>query len=341
MKAVGIKNGTSQVKPYGFFDFEKTTPLVEGHDVLIKNKAISVNPIDLKTRQNEDRTAEEEPRILGWDGSGIIVALGSEVTDFKLGDAVYYAGSFQRAGSYSSHTVVAEDLLAHKPERLSHEEAAALPLTSLTAYELLFDRMGLSRHIEDNFDRTLLIINAAGGVGSIATQLAKNAGFTVIGTASRPESKKWAKQMGVDYVISHHEALGPQIKASIGKAEVDAILCLHSTDQHFPAMTELIRPEGKIGLIVTPNSPIDIAPLQRKSVGIYWEWMFTRAFFDQSTQNRQGQILEIIAALIDAGHLNPTLHDVYPPLSAASIAAAHEFLASQSAIGKLVLPVSN
>lgn len=244
MKAVGLYKYLPVDHPESLIDVELEKPAPAGRDLLVRVKAISVNPVDVKVRAPKDRT-ETEPRVIGWDVAGVVEQTGPDCTLFQPGDEVYYAGSIVRAGGNSEFHLVDERIVGFKPATLDFAQAAALPLTSITAWEALFDRLGISSEQGGNPGRTLLIIGAAGGVGSIATQLAKYAGLMVIGTASRPESAKWVKELGADHVINHFEDFIPQLKA-IGLESVDYIFCLNSTEKHWRNMAEAIAPQGKI-----------------------------------------------------------------------------------------------
>lgn len=304
---------------------EKTISNPIGFDVLVEIKAISVNPIDTKVKKN---IPNGKSRILGWDAAGVIVEVGDKVKDFKKGDKVFYAGMLNRDGSNATHQLVDSRIIALKPESLSFTESAALPLTTLTAYEGLFDRLNISKEPKDNTDKSILIINGAGGVGSIAIQLAKVAGLKVIATSSRKETKAWALKMGADQVVNHHEdyVVDP----------VDYIYCLHTPDMHLKKMSEVIKPFGKICAIVDSQDPLDMNILKPKSVSFSWEFMFTHGNFHVDLE-KQGQALKAVSKLIDAHKITSTLYQELSPLNEETLSKAHEIIESNQSIGKLVI----
>src|SRR5687767_11087339 len=305
MKAIGLYRYLPIDHPESLLDLEVPAPAASGHDLLVAVQAISVNPVDYKMRAPKDQV-ETTPRILGWDVAGVVQAVGADVTLFKPGDAVYYAGARLRQGGNSALHLVDERIVGRKPTTLGFAEAAALPLTTLTAWEGLFERAGISRH-GDHAGKTLLIIGGAGGVGSIAIQLAKRlARLTVIATASRPESIAWVRGLGADHVADHAKELAPQL-AALGLPEVDYILCLSSTDQYFPAFASLIKPQGRICAIVSTQKPMELAPLMAKSVTFAWELMFTRPTFQTDDMQAQHDLLNEAAALVEAGTLRTTM----------------------------------
>ncbi|NHN32131.1 zinc-binding alcohol dehydrogenase family protein [Paenibacillus agricola] len=335
MKAVGLTRYLPIEHPESLIDIEIEKPTPQGHDLLVLVKAISINPVDVKVRAPKDRT-EAAPRILGWDVAGVVEAVGSDCTLFKPGDEVYYAGSITRPGCNSEFHLVDERIVGSKPQSLDYAEAAALPLTALTAWEALFVRLGLSQSPADNEGTTILIIGAAGGVGSIATQIAQAAGLSVIGTASKPDSIEWALQHGASYTINHYEPFLPQLKA-IGFTAVDYIFCLNATDQHWAQMAEAIAPQGKICSIVETNAPVDLKLLQSKSVTFVWELMFTRPIYGTPDMTEQHDILNQLAARIDAGELRTTLTTRLRPMNALNLREAHKRVESGSTIGKIVI----
>ncbi len=313
--------------PFSETFFEKNTNIDSPHDfdVLVEIKAISVNPIDTKVKYG---IKKDESRVLGWDASGIILEIGEKVNNFKPGDEVYYAGALHRSGSNATHQLVDSRLIAHKPKTLSFEESAALPLTALTAYEGLFDRLGIPK--ENNEGKSILIINGAGGVGSITIQLAKYAGLKVIATASRKETIEWVQKMGADEVMNHHEdySLDP----------VDYIYCLHTPDIHFKKMSEVIKPFGRICAIVDSQNPLDMNLLKPKSVSFSWEFMFTHSNYNIDLEH-QGKILNKVAKLVDEGIIKTTLYHQLKPLSVKTLMEAHKLIESNQSIGKLVISV--
>lgn len=335
MKAIGLYAYLPIEREDSLQDVLVDKPVPTGKDILVKVKAISVNPVDIKIRAPKDRK-ESAPRILGWDVAGIVEQAGPEAVLFKPGDEVYYAGSLVRPGGNSEFHLVDERIVGRKPASLSFAEAAALPLTAITAWEALYDRLGVSPQPEKNKGKALLIIGAAGGVGSIAIQLAKNAGLTVIGTASRPETAQWAQTLGADYTINHYEAFGPQLNA-LGVQEVEYILCLNSTEKHWKNMAEAIAPQGKICSIVETDELLDLTLLKNKSVTFAWELMFTRSMYETQDMIEQHRLLNEVARLADEGLVRTTVTETLSPINAANLRKAHALLETGSTIGKVVL----
>lgn len=335
MKAVGLTRYLPIDNVQALIDVTLPKPQAIGRDLLVRIEAVSVNPVDTKVRAPKDKI-EDTPRVLGWDAAGVVESIGDAVSLFKPGDAVYYAGDITRSGSNAQFQLVDERIVARKPRTLSFAQAAAFPLTTITAWELLFQRMGYS--IEGGGrGKSLLILAGAGGVGSIAIQLAKLAGFSVIATASRPETADWCKAQGADHVVDHRQALRPQLE-KYGLTQVDSILNLVDTDAYWEVMADLIAPQGKIGLIVEPKGALKIGdPLKAKSVGIHWEMMFTRAAFKTADIAEQGRLLARAAELIDTGKLRSTLTETLTPISAANLREAHQRAESGRTIGKLAL----
>jgi zinc-binding alcohol dehydrogenase family protein len=335
MKAVGLYRYLPIDHPESLIDLELEKPTPTGRDLLVTVKAVSVNPVDTKVRSPGEQR-EHSLRILGWDASGIVEAVGSECTLFQPGDPVYYAGDITRRGSNSEYHLVDERIVGHKPASLDFAEAAALPLTSITAWEGLFDRLGFSKSPERNQGKHVLIIGAAGGVGSIATQLARWAGLTVIGSASRPESIQWAKGHGSDLVINHRQAFAPQLK-QLGFETVETIFCLNTTEAHWGSMAEVIAPQGKICAIVPTSAPVDLNALQSKSITFVWELMYTRPIYQTTDLIEQHRLLNTVADLVDEGKLQTTLTQRLSPINAANLQKAHALLEEGSMIGKVVL----
>ena len=336
MKAIILNSSQSNdVNPL-FMETEIEIPTPEPRDLLVRVKAISVNPIDYKVRSSPQR--QHPSGILGWDAAGIVEAVGAEVTLFKVGDEVYYAGSVIRAGCNSEYHLVDERIVGKKPTSLSFAEAAALPLTTITAWEALFERLGIEpEKTPENRSSTVLIIGGAGGVGSIAIQLAKQiARMRVIATASRSESIAWCKQMGADETINHHQPFKSAL-AAIDIKHVDYILCLNDTAQHLPNMADVIKPQGKICSIVSTNSPFDLNPFFSKSITFVWEMMFTKSMFETDDMQSQHDLLDRVAALIDRGILKTTIAENLGILNSTNLKTAHKLLESGKAIGKIVL----
>lgn len=335
IKAVALKEYLPIDRENSLFDTELDMPSPKGRDLLIRIKAVSVNPVDVKVRAPKARI-EEQPRVLGWDAAGIVEAVGEDVTLFQPGDEVYYAGSIVRSGSNAEFQLVDERIVGRKPSTLDWAEAAALPLTTLTAWEALHDRLRVSKNPTDNEGKSILIIGAAGGVGSIATQLASLAGLTVIGTASRQESADWAKEHGAHHIITHYEDFAEQIQ-QLGLDAPEYILCLNSTDKHWEGMAKALAPQGIICSIVETKEAFDLNKLKDKSGTFVWELMFTRAMFETKDMIAQHELLNDAAKLVDEGKLVTTLTERLSPFNAANMREAHRRLESGSMIGKLVV----
>ncbi|KHF24982.1 zinc-binding alcohol dehydrogenase family protein [Solemya velum gill symbiont] len=337
MKAVGYTESLDIENPDSLIDIELPRPEAHGHDLLVRVSAISVNPVDAKVRK---RAAPEEGsyKILGWDAVGEVIAIGDEVSAFKKGDRVWYAGDVTRDGTNAEYHLVDERIVGKAPESLSDAEAAAIPLTSVTALELLFDRLGLKEASENEAEQErLLIVGAAGGVGSIMVQLAAQlTDATVIGTASRPESEKWIMDLGADHVINHSKSFSEELKR-IGVNDVTHVACLNHTDQHFEPLVEIIAPQGKFALIDDPASMLDVIKLKLKSISLHWELMFTRSMFQTDDMGKQGDMLNRVAELIDAGNIRTTLGAHYGTICADNLRRAHRDIESGKSIGKIVL----
>jgi len=309
-----------------FEDIELPKPTPTGHDLLVKVLAISVNPVDYKQR----KLASPSPRVLGWDAAGTVEAVGPEVTLFKPGAAVYYAGDVTRPGANSEFHLVDERIVGRKPKSLDFAQAAAVPLTAITAWEAFFDRMKVKA------GASLLIIGGAGGVGSIGIQIAKVAGLRVIATASRAESIAWVKQLGADHVIDHRKPMRAQLEA-LGTKQVDYIANFNDLDTHWEAMGDLIAPQGAMVAIVGNQKPLPMDAVRSKSATLCWELMFTRPRFKTPDMIEQHRLLEQVADWLDAGKLRGTLKETLSPINAANLRKAHEKLESGTMIGKLVL----
>lgn len=335
MKAIGIKKSLPIDNPNSFIAFETEKPTAGPHDLLVKVKAVSVNPVDYKVRQNVAKDKElEEPRILGWDAAGVVEAVGEKVKSFKVGDEVYYAGDLNRPGSNAEYQVVDERLVGHKPSKISFAEAAAMPLTTLTAGECIFDRLPIREN--EGKDHKILIINGAGGVGSIAVQLlSKLTHLHVIATASREESRKWCMDHGADIVIDHDNLVENMNKE--GLADIDYILNFSDTNMHWDAMAELVKPQGHICTIVETKEPVDINKLKNKSVALHWELMFTRSMFQTPDMDRQHEILENLAVLLQNGKITSTLNKTFKGLETETFIEAHKLQESGTSIGKNVI----
>ncbi|MBB1070391.1 zinc-binding alcohol dehydrogenase family protein [Limosilactobacillus sp. RRLNB_1_1] len=335
MKAIGFTRHLDINDSQSLFVFEKDIPSPKGHDLLVKINAVSVNPVDTSVRHN-GRGTLTTPKIIGWDACGIVKEVGAQVSLFNPGDRVFYAGSFKRPGSNSEYQVVDERIVGHAPKTLSDDEAAAMPLTSLTAYEALFEQLSLPTTSSVNKGKTILIINGAGGVGSVATQLAANAGLTVIASASRPESIKWVKEHGAKYTVNHRNNLVDEVR-KLGYKYVDYILGLKDIDSHWKEMCELIKPEGTIASITENKRPINLRLLTPKKATFTWEWMYTKSYYHTSDMQTQHTILDTIAQLLDEGKLKCTLTRSLSPLNAATLRKAHSLVESGHMIGKVAV----
>jgi zinc-binding alcohol dehydrogenase family protein len=337
MKAVALTHYLPIDDPQSLLDLDLPQPPAPGgFDLLVRVEAVSVNPVDTKVRAPKPQV-EAQPKVLGYDAAGVVEAVGADVAGFAPGDEVYYAGDITRAGSNAQYQLVDARIVARKPATLDFAQAAALPLTTLTAWELLFQRMPFDFDDERNRGRRLLIIGGAGGVGSIAIQLARHAGFEVIATASRAESRDWCLRLGAQHVIDHRQPLAPQLQA-LGIAQVDAALNLADTDRYWDALGELVAPQGHVGLIVEPAGALRIGdPYKAKCIGIHWEMMFARARFKTADMIEQHRILARAASLVDAGELRTTLTETLSPINAGTLREAHRRLESGSTIGKLAL----
>jgi NADPH2:quinone reductase len=336
MKSIGARQYLPPSDPDSLIEFESEKPAPGPRDLLVKISAVGVNPVDTKVRKMVGDTPLAEPKILGYDAAGTIEAIGSEVTDFQPGDEIYYAGDVTRSGSNAEFHLVDHRIAAKKPTTWSFADAAALPLVSITAWELLFERMGADPDGKDT-GKALLIINGAGGVGSAMIPLAKRAGLTVIATASRPETIVWCKSLGADHVINHREDLRPQTEA-LGLSEFPYIANLFDTEKYWDITADLLAPLGALGLIVETQNPVNIGnPLRLKCPRIVWEYMFSRSKFQTADMHVQGEILKKIAALADAGEFPKLATKTFDQISAANLRQAHAAMESGQAHGKWVL----
>lgn len=340
MKAIGYLKSLPIEDSDSLVDIEIPTPEATGKDLLVKVQAISVNPVDTKIRMRAEPEGSEH-KVLGWDAVGEVVAVGDDTELFKLGDQVWYAGDITRSGSNAEYQLVDERIVGSKPKSLSIEEAAAMPLTAITAYELLFARLDFKVNqttTQENEPKpSILIMGAAGGVGSILTQLAKQlTNATVIGTASRPESQQWVKDLGADYVINHHEPLQQQL-SDAGIENVSHVISLNHTDQHFDQLVEVLAPQGKLALIDDPAEGLDIMKMKVKSLSLHWELMFSRSMFNTWDIQKQHDLLNHVSQLIDDGVLKTTLGENYGKINAKNLKHAHAHIESNTAVGKVVL----
>ncbi len=334
MKAIAYYHSLPITDPHALQDVELPDPVPGTRDLLVEVKAISVNPVDTKVRQNVQPEGGAA-KVLGWDVAGVVKAVGSDVSLFQPGDKVFYAGSIARAGANSQLHVVDERIVGHMPASLGFAEAAALPLTAITAWELLFERLQIREGAVDE-GKSLLIVGAAGGVGSILTQLASQlTGLKVIGTASRPETQAWVREVGADLVLDHSRPLAAELKRH-GMSNVTHVASLTQTDQHLDQLVEALAPQGKLALIDDPKQ-LDVTKLKRKSLSLHWEFMYTRSLFETPDMLEQHNLLERVAELIDAGTLKTTLGEHFGTINAANLRRAHALLESGAAKGKIVL----
>jgi len=334
MKAIGFRTPLPLTDADALLDLDLPLPTPGPRDLRVAVRAVSVNPVDVKVRANAT-PPEGEARVLGFDAAGIVDAVGADVTLFQPGDEVFYAGAIDRPGTNSAFHLVDERIVGRKPATLSFTEAAALPLTAITAWELLFDRLQVPYGVKRQ-GGTLLIINGAGGVGSILTQIARRlTGLTVIATASRPETVAWCLKMGAHHVIDHRKPLNEEL-AAIGMPQVDYVASLTATAAHLPAILAAIAPQGHLALIDDPAS-LDIVPFKRKSVSVHWELMFTRSLFGTADMIEQHRLLNEVADLVDAGVLVTTLTQDAGPITAENLRRVHGLVESGRSIGKAVL----
>lgn len=339
MKAVGYKKSLPIIDPDSLIDIELPQPIATGRDLLVKVKAIAVNPVDYKIRQ---RMAPEDDsyKVIGWDAVGEVVATGEAATQFKPGDEVYYAGDLMRQGSNAEFQLVDERLVGRKPKSLSDAEAAALPLTTITAWEMLFEHLEIKQLAPDTTDKSdevILVVGAAGGVGSIFLQLAKTiTGATIIATASRESSQAWVKKLGADHVVDHSQPLQPQIEA-LGIGPVTHVASLTNTDDYFDDYVELLVPFGRIAMIDDPAEPLDVMKMKFKSLSLHIEFMYARSMFDAADMDEQSRLLTRVADLIDQGYVQTTVGKHLGTINAANLKTAHAELESGQTVGKIVL----
>jgi NADPH:quinone reductase len=333
MRAVAYRKSLPITAADALVDIELDRPKAAGRDLLVEVKAVSVNPVDYKVRLRADPGGEA--KVLGFDAAGVVAEVGRDVTLFKPGDEVFYAGTIVRSGTNAELHLVDERIVGRKPKKLSFAEAAALPLTSITAWELLFDRLGAQRG-EGRDKRRALIIGGAGGVGSIAIQLARRlTGLTIVTTASRPETTQWCRELGAHHVIDHRQPFAPQMK-SAGVPHADLILGLTQTDQHLAQIVEVLAPQGRFGLIDDPKT-LDLGLFKRKSASVHWESMFTRSIFETPDMIEQHKLLDEVSKLVDQGVLRTTLGENLGRINAANLKRAHAMVESGKSRGKLVL----
>jgi len=329
MKAYGVtNNGLDSLIEY---DKNKKNPI--GRDILVKIQGVSINPVDIATRKGIVGELSE-PKVLGYDGYGEVVAVGSDVRNFKTGEIVFFAGDYSRAGSFQEYEIIDERIVAHAPKKATTEESVAMPLVTLTASELLFDKLQINPAM-DNRDKTVLIINGAGGVGSIAVQLAHLSGLRVIATASTEEKVNWVKGLGADLVVNHHHDLIKQVH-NLGIDNVDYIIGLSDNDPHWEEIVELIKPFGTFATITNLNES-KIADLKQKSVNFAWEWMFTKSMYKLDSMSTQGDYLEKLAVGLDNGMIQSTVTKVFDGLNLKNIKEATELVEAGHMMGKVVI----
>ncbi len=336
MKAIGFKQSLPIIEENSFIEFEieKSTP--SGFDLLVKVLANSVNPVDYKVRESAAKgKILKEPKIIGWDAVGIVEAVGEKTSKFKVGDEVFYAGDITRSGCNTEYQLIDERIVGKKPKNISIAEAAAMPLTSLTAYEALFDRIRISP--EKDQGKSILVLAGAGGVGSIAIQLAKKLGnLTVIATASREDSINWCKDLGADFVINHHNNIKEELE-KIGHSEVNYILDFANLEGYWDTIAEIIKPQGHIVSITGSKNPLNLNILKNKSVTFSWELMYTRSMHNTEDMDRQHEILNHIANLLDSGTIKSTLSKTLNGFTVANLKEAHRLQESSKSIGKTVI----
>lgn len=333
MKAVAYRQSLPIDHAEALLDIELPDPTPGPRDLLVEVQAISVNPVDTKIRRNVAPEAGSA-KVLGWDVAGVVRAVGSDVQHYQAGDAVYYAGALDRAGANSELHVVDERIVGRRPASLQVAQAAALPLTAITAWELLFERLGVREG--EGQGHSLLVVGAAGGVGSILIQLARQlTDLTVIGTASRAETQDWVRDLGAHHVIDHSQPLAAQLQA-LGIAQVEMVASLTHTDLHLEQLVEVLAPQGKLALIDDPTH-LDVLKLKRKSLSLHWEFMYTRSMFQTDDMIEQQRLLNRVAELIDSGVLKTTLGEHFGRIDAANLRRAHALLESGQARGKIVL----
>jgi NADPH2:quinone reductase len=334
VRAVGYKTCLPIQHAEALLDIETPAPVPGPKDLLVEIRAVSVNPVDAKVRRGVAPEAGSA-KILGWDAAGVVVATGSETSLFKAGDEVFYAGALTRPGTNAEFHVVDERLVGAKPRSLNWAESAAIPLTAITAWEALFDRLDVKRPVS-GIAPSILIIGGAGGVGSMAIQLARQlTDLTIIATASRPETQDWVRSLGAHHVLDHSKPLAQEIAAQ-GLAAPSFVFCTTQTDQHLASIVELIAPQGRLCVIDDPAT-LDIMPFKRKSISVHWELMFTRSLFQTPDIQAQHALLNEVSRLVDAGAIRTTLSETLGKINAGNLKTAHALLESGSTKGKLVL----
>lgn len=335
MRAIAYRQPGPVNRADALIDVDLPRPIPTGRDILVAVRAISVNPVDAKVRAGAAPFDRRDERILGWDAAGVVEAVGPEATRFKMGDEVFYAGDLMRDGSNAEYQLVDERIVGHRPRSIGFAEAAALPLTAITAWETLFDRLKVDDQPAGGA-RAVLIIGGAGGVGSAAIQIARaRTDLTVIATASRAETRNWVRDLGAHHVIDHSQPMAPQI-AALGLGAPAFVFSTTHTDRHLADIAELIAPQGRFALIDDPAS-LDIVAFKRKAVSVHWELMFTRSLFDTPDVGEQGRLLDAVAELVDEGRIRTTATETLSPINAANLIEAHRRIESATTRGKIVL----
>ncbi len=335
MRAVGFNSPQPITAETSLVDIDLPMPEATGHNLLVEIKSVSVNPVDTKVR-NSAAVEEGQYRVLGYDAAGIVKAVGADVTLFRPGDEVFYAGAVNRQGTDAEFHLVDERIVGRKPKNLGFEEAAALPLTAITAYEAMFHRMKVQDAVPGAAN-AILIIGGAGGVGSIAIQLARQlTDLAIIATGSRPETQDWIRQLGAHHVIDHSRPLAPQVEA-LGIGTPAFVFSTTQTEKHVADILELIAPQGRFSLIDDPKEPMDLRPFKRKSLSIHWEMMFARPVWQTDDMIEQHKLLNHVADLVEAGRIRTTLAEPYGTINAANLKRAHAMIESGRAKGKIVL----
>jgi NADPH:quinone reductase len=334
MKIVSFRESLPITHPESFLDLAVDPPVPGPRDLLVEISAIGINPVDTKIRVGGGPGSPAGGlKILGWDAAGTVRAVGAEVTLFRPGDEVFYAGSVDRPGCYAELQCVDERLVGRKPTKIGFAESAAMPLTTITAWEMLFDRLRVDRDREGS----LLIVGGAGGVGSIAIQLARTlTRFTVIASASRVDTRDWCRQMGAHHVVDHREPLGSQVRGIVPEG-VNFVLALTKTEDHFDEIIEAMAPQSALALIETPARPLELAKLKPKSIALHWEFMFTRSRYQTPDMGEQGRLLTELGALMDAGKIQTTMRTHLGPITAENMRQAHALVESGRTVGKIVL----
>ncbi len=334
MKAVGYRKSGAVDAAAALEDIELPKPVPTGRDILVTVRAVSVNPVDTKIRRGVEPPGDA-PKVLGWDAAGVVDATGPDAKFFKPGDEVFYAGSLDRPGTNSEYHLVDERIVGTKPKSLSFAESAALPLTSITAWEALFDRLDVSKPVAGSAN-AILVIGGAGGVGSIAIQLLRQlTPLTIIASASRPETQAWVKAMGAHHVVDHRKPLDAEVKR-LGIGAPGFVFSTTETDKHFEAIVELLSPQGRFCLIDDPPA-LDAKPLKRKSLSLHWELMFTRPLYGTADIEEQHKLLNAVAAMVDGGKIKTTLAENFGTINAANLLRAHALIESGTSRGKIVL----